>query len=269
MQNIPRDAKDFKECIIADPGYTFIKADLAQAEFRCWAHLSEDQDMIQDIEEGLDIHSRTAAESFGVPLKKFLEDLKSSDKEIAGAAKELRNKAKALVFGPMYGRGSKALAEELGISVAEAEGTLEVFFGRYPKAARWLKKQVDLAKAFGAVRSWLGRVRRLPDIQSDNFGSRSEAERQAMNSPVQSLASDLNNFYMVNILKRAKEAGIDCYACNTVHDANFLQCEETRVSELTAIMKNVVETSVPDFLVPMKLDFEIGPNWGAMKEIEV
>ena len=253
MQNIPRDAYDFKECFLADPGYTFVKADLAQAEFRCWAHYANDTDMISDIESGLDIHRYTASEIFGV-----------TEDEVT---KDQRTAAKNCVFGLMYGRGQKAISIQYGIAVEEAKAIRELFFSRYPKAANWLSRQKAYVREFKHVKTWMGRIRRLPDIDSENPGIQAEAERQATNSPIQGLASNMNDYYMVNTLKRARKQKIKCYPAVTQHDAQIYQVWEPHVDRMVKTMLYVVKNSFPDFRCKMVLDFEIGSTLGTLKEV--
>lgn len=253
FQNIPRDAKDFKKCFLADPGMTIVKADLAQAEFRCWAHYSADEDMIRDIESGLDIHRKTASEVFGV-----------TEDEVT---KDQRTAAKAGVFGLMYGRGTKAIAAQYGMSEKAAEEVRTLFFQKYPAAALWLDKQVQYAREYGYVKSWMGRIRRLPEINSEEHMIKAEAERQAKNSPIQALASDMNNHFMVTNIKRAKKEGIKCYPMATVHDANFIQVVDSQVEKLAHLMIDVVATAFPKFKCKMALDFEIGKTLGTLEEV--
>jgi len=254
FQNIPRDAKDYKSCLLADPGYIIIKADLAQAEFRCWAHYSNDTDMIRDIEAGLDIHRRTAAEIFN----KAEEDV----------TPEERTFAKNCVFGYMYGRGAKAVAAQYGISVEYAQEVKKNFFARYPRAAMWLKKQVAHARAHGYVTTWMGRIRRLPEIHSQDNMVVAEAERQAKNSPIQGLASDMNNHYGVTNMRLAKKHVLDVKPMATVHDANFIQVKVAQLSEMVSIMDRVVKKAFPDFRCEMKLDVEVGFDLGNMQGID-
>jgi len=253
FQNIPRDAKEFKKCFIADPGMRIVKADLAQAEFRCWAHYSNDAQMIQDIESGMDIHRKTAAEVFGI-----LE---------ADVTKDQRTAAKGCVFGLMYGRGTNAIAKQFNISVDDANEVRNLFFKNYPMAALWLDKQVAHAQENHYVKTWMGRIRRLPEIISDDHMVKSEAERQAKNSPIQGLASDMNNHFMVMNLKLAKKEGISCYPLGTIHDANLIQVPKTDAKKLIKVMKTVVNTAFPNFRCKMVLDFEIGKTLGTLKEI--
>jgi DNA polymerase I len=253
FQNIPRDAKEFKKCFVADPGMVIVKADLAQAEFRCWAHYSNDKRMIADIESGMDIHRKIASKVFGVP-----ED---------EVTKDQRTAAKNCVFGLMYGRGSKAIAAQYGISVEDAEEVRNIFFKDYPMAALWLDKQVAHAEEKHYVKTWMGRIRRLPEIASDDHMIKAEAERQAKNSPIQGLASDMNNHFMVMNLKLAKKKGIKCYPLGTIHDANLIQVKEEDADKLIKVMKIVVNKAFPDFNCKMVLDFEVGKTLGTLKEI--
>jgi len=253
FQNIPRDAKDYKSCLIADPGYTIVKADLAQAEFRCWAHYSNDTGMLGDIAAGLDIHKRTASELYGIPESEVTPDQ--------------RTFAKNCVFGLMYGRGPYAIAAQYGISVEEAIAVRKLFFGRYPRAATWLKLQVAHAQEYAYVQTWMGRIRRLPEIHSLDPKVAAEAGRQAKNSPIQGLASDMNNYYMVHNVKMAKKQKLDFFPMATVHDANFLQVRTDQVSDLVGIMKHVVKTAFPEFRCAMKLDFEIGLDLGNLEKL--
>lgn len=172
------------------------------------------------------------------------------------------------VFGVMYGRGPNAIAQQYKISKNQAEQLRETFFANYPIAAEWLKEVIRDAKSTGQVQSWFGRVRRLPNIHSDDNNVATEAERQAMNSPIQSQATDMNNGYMVRTLKRARKAGIKCFPCGSVHDANFIQVRDDQLEDLICIMKEVVEETYPDFRCKMKLDFEIGKTLGELEEID-
>jgi DNA polymerase-1 len=253
FQNIPRDAKEFKKCFIVDPGMIIVKADLAQAEFRCWAHYSNDKKMIADIESGMDIHRKMASKVFGVP-----ED---------EVTKDQRTAAKNCVFGLMYGRGSKAIAAQYGISVEDADEVRTLFFKDYPMAALWLDKQVAHAEEKQFVKTWMGRIRRLPEIASDDHMIKAEAERQAKNSPIQGLASDMNNHFMVMNMKLAKEQNIRCYPFGTIHDANLIQVAEADAKKLIKVMQTVVNKAFPDFKCKMVLDFEVGKTLGTLKEV--
>jgi len=171
------------------------------------------------------------------------------------------------VFGLMYGRGSAAVAAQYDISVETADEIKQLFFARYPKASQWLERQKVKVAATGYVRSALGRLRRLPEIDSENPGVAAEAQRQAMNSPIQAQASDMNNHYMVTTILRAREEGIECWPVSPVHDANFIEVREDQKDRLVEIMKDVTATEFPDFKCEMKLDFEVGKNFGDLEGV--
>lgn len=259
QQTLPRDAIDFKDCFVSDPGFLFVKSDLGQAEFRCWAAYSNDTDMIRDIELsdmklGLDIHIRTASEVFNI-LPENVTD-------------EQRTAAKNCVFGLMYGRGAKAISKQYGISVEEAELVREKFFERYPVASAWIEELQNEALNIGIVRSWFGRVRRVPKVFSNDDNEKLEALRQAVNSPIQAQASDMNNAFMIRVLKAARTYGIKCYPAMTTHDDNTYQVEENKVNEFIQIINNVVATAFPDWKCKMKVAIKIGNRLGSCKKLE-
>lgn len=262
MQNMPRNAKDFKECLIADPGFIFVKADLKQAEFRCWAHYSNDPDMIRDINtkitdshgktKDMDIHRRTAAAVFQI-----------SEDEVTD---EQRTAAKACVFGLMYGRGSRAVAKQYNLSIEQADNIRKHFFAKYPIAAQWLKDQIAFVREHGYVKTWLGRYRRLPEIYSDDDMIRAKAERDATNAPIQGLASNMNDHFMVRSYKLAARNDIVCHPAVTQHDAQIFLVKENHVKKMVKVMKYVVDTAFPDFRCKMVLDFEVGKTLGTLEK---
>jgi len=264
MQNLPRDNMEFKRCFLADEGYNFVKADLAQVEFRVWAHCSNDQDMLQDIAAGLDIHSLVASEVFGIPIDNLI---KSSPVYKENA--DYRQAAKGGTFGMMYGIGIKTLARNFKITLEQASRIGQVFASRYPMADMWLKRIVQEAHLNGYVSSWLGRIRRLPAISAEDHNAVAYAERQARNSPIQSAASDMNNHFMVCNVAQARAAGIDCYPAMTTHDENVMQAREGHEINLMHVMKHVVETEFPDFKCKMELEFKVGKTLGDAKEVVI
>jgi DNA polymerase-1 len=137
----------------------------------------------------------------------------------------------------------------------------------YPVATEWLEEQVRNVKNRGYIKTWFGRVRRLPEIDSDDQGVRAEAERQAKNSPIQGQASDMNNAYLVRTVRRAKKEGIRCFPATTTHDENAFQVREEDVNKLRTMMEDVVATAFPDFRCRMELEFGVGKTLGTTKEL--
>lgn len=253
LQNLPRDAMDLKDCFIADPGYTFVEADLGQAEFRCWAHYSEDPDMLAAIHSGMDIHTVAAMHVFNLPAEKI--------------TKEMRTAAKNAVFGLMFGRGAKSIAKQYGITIEQAEGVQEWFFDQFPVAAEWIERRPKIAESKGYVKTWFGRKRRLPNIRSDTKEVRGEAERQAKNSPIQGQSADMTKAYMVATLKRARKAEINCFPSGEIHDAGIFQVKEGQEMDFIKIYTNVVATLYPDFKCKMILESEVGKTLGTLEEV--
>jgi DNA polymerase-1 len=166
LNNIPRRKAEIKYQFIADQGDWLVEADLSQIEFRIWASYSNDEQMVKDINAGLDIHKITAAMGKGliIPMGEITyEQFKEWTKDVT---KEERNIAKTVVFGMMYGRGAKSIADSLGITLNEARQIVNLFFGRYPTAQKWLAKTTNLAKQTGVVTNLYGRKRRLPILVS-------------------------------------------------------------------------------------------------------
>lgn len=255
MQNLPRDAMDLKACMIADDGYVFVEADLAQAEFRCWAHYSEDPDMLNAIHSGLDIHTVAAMHVFDLPAEKI--------------TKEMRTAAKNCVFGLMFSRGAKSIAKQFGITIEQAEGVHEWFFDQFPVAAEWIERRPKVAAAKGFVKTWFGRKRRLPNINSDTQEVRAEADRQAKNSPIQAQSADMTKAYIRETLKRARKEGIDCFPSGEIHDAGIFQVKEGRELDFIKIYNEVVATLYPDFKCKMILESEVGKTLGTLKEVKL
>lgn len=252
LQNIPRDST-IRGIFIAKPGHTLIEADYGQAEFRFWALYSQDPQMIADISSGKDIHKMTAASAFGVSIE--------------SVTKKQRQDAKAIVFGLMYGRGTWSVAQQLGMSEDDAEKVVQIFFSRYPKAKRWLKDTVSFARSNGYVKNHFGRLRRLPGINSADEMVRSEAERQAKNSPIQSGASDMTMIAGIRIKKKFESLKLAGQLVLTVHDSVIYEVPDAEVSESVKIIKEEIERPIEGINVPMQAEIKIGHRWGALDEI--
>jgi uracil-DNA glycosylase family 4 len=257
LQNIPRDDKRIKRLFVARPGWALIEADLGQAEFRIWAQYSKDEKMITDIKaatdgSGPDVHKLTASEVMHIPLEEV--------------TKKQRQQAKNTVFGLMYGRGAKSLAEEHGMSVYEAEKIIKHFFSKYPRAEKWLHDVVATVKAYQQVRNLFGRIRRLPTIQSPDEWIRAEAERQAKNSPIQSAASDMTCNAANRIKLRFVEEQLSGIFCLQVHDSLTYEVPLNELEKSLNIIKEEMERPVRDMIVPIVAEFKVGDRLGLSPE---
>jgi len=253
LQNIPRDST-IRGIFIAKKGHTLIEADYGQAEFRFWAQYSQDPQMIADISSGKDIHKMTASSAFGVPLEQV--------------TKKQRQDAKAIVFGLMYGRSTWSVAQQLGISEDEAEKVVQIFFNRYPKAKRWLKDTVNFARTNGYVKNHFGRLRRLPGINSNDEMVRSEAERQAKNSPIQSGASDMCMIAGARIKREFEKRGMKGQLVLTVHDSVIYEVPDEEITESLKIIKEGIERPIEGINVAMAAEIKKGQRWGALTEVK-
>lgn len=253
LQNIPRDST-IRGIFIAKPGHTLIEADYGQAEFRFWALYSQDPQMITDITSGKDIHKMTASSAFGIPLDQV--------------TKKQRQDAKAIVFGLMYGRGTWSVAQQLGMSEEDAEKVVHIFFSRYPKAKRWLKDTVTFARSNGYVKNHFGRLRRLPGINSSDEIVKSEAERQAKNSPIQSGASDMTMIAAIRIKKRLESLGMKGQLVLTVHDSVIYEVPDAEVQKSVELIREEIERPIEGINVPMSAELKVGHRWGALEEVK-
>lgn len=258
LQNIPRDSV-IRGIFVAKPGHTLIEADYGQAEFRFWAQYSQDPRMIADIiasagDPNKDIHKMTASSAFGIP--------------VSLVTKKQRQDAKAIVFGLMYGRGTWSVAQQLGMSEEEAERVVQIFFGKYPVAKRWLKETVNTARRQGYVMNHFGRIRRLPGINSSDEVVRSEAERQAKNSPIQSGASDMTCIASMRIKRELEKRKLAGQLVLTVHDSVIYEVPDNEVDQSLKIIKEEIERPIEGINVPMVAEVKKGRRWGALEEVK-
>jgi DNA polymerase I-like protein with 3'-5' exonuclease and polymerase domains len=247
LQNIPRANKDIKRAFITHPGWSLIQADYSQAEFRFWAQLSQDADMISDITAGMDIHKVTASEFWGIPVDQVTKDQRTA--------------AKFVVFGLMYGRGAESVAKQVKIRKDEAEAIIKNFFAKYPTAARWLQITRNFATAHGFVFNHFGRIRRLPHINSSDREKVAEAERQAVNAPIQGSAADMTGVALIRIWKQLRNQNLKARLILTVHDSIVLECPNGELLQTVNICHKCMTSPIEGVNVPMEIEIEVGKNW--------
>lgn len=264
LQQVPRDA--FVRGIFgAAPGWAFIECDYSQVELRVAAFLANETTMKHLYNTGKDIHMTMAMRMTGKP-----EHLVTKDE---------RKKAKAVNFGFLYGMGwlkfISTAWENYGVIVTEEEAKAfrKAFFDEFPLLQRWHNHQRMMAHKFGRVESPIGRVRHLPDINSTDHKVVAEAERQAINSPVQSFASDMAVMALVLIDKELKRRGLKARSVGTVHDAINFECPEEELEEVVPLIKHYME-NVPleqwfgvHLDIPIIGDVKIGRRWGGADEV--
>ena len=254
LQNIPVRTEEGRAVrALFEPGEGYdalLSADYSQIELRILAHMSGDETLIDAFRSGQDVHARTAAEVFGVPLD-----------AVTG---EQRRRAKAVNFGIVYGLSDFGLARDLGIGRKEAAGYIERYFERYHGVRAFLDKIVADAHANGYVTTLYGRRRDLPALNSRNFMQRSFAERMAMNTPIQGTAADLIKIAMIRAYDALCAANVQSRILLQVHDELVLEVAEAEVEAVTEILRTAM-SGAAELLVPLAVDVHIGKNWAEAK----
>lgn len=254
LQNIPvrtEEGRMIRALFEPGEGYDYLlSADYSQIELRLLAHMSGDENFIDAFKRGQDIHARTAAEVFGIPLEEVTP--------------ELRRHAKAVNFGIVYGISDFGLARNLHISRKEAGDYISRYFERYPGVRAFMDKVVAEAHETGYVTTMFGRRRELPAIKSRNFNQRMLAERMAMNTPIQGTAADVIKLAMIAAYHRLKEAGVKSRILLQVHDELVLEVVESELDVVQAILRESME-HVVELSVPLSIDIHWGRNWAEAK----
>ena len=254
LQNIPTRTelgKKIREIFIPGEGYDYLlSCDYSQVELRVLAHIAQDKLLLESFLHGQDVHARTAAEVFGVPLD-----------EVTGT---MRTRAKAVNFGIVYGISDFGLAKQLDISRKEAGKYIDSYFERYTGVKKYMEDMVAQARKDGYVQTLFGRRRYLPDINSRNFNLRGFAERTAINTPIQGTAADIIKIAMVNVQKVLEEGKYKSRILLQVHDELLLEVTEAEREEVGALVKQTMESAVK-LSVPLIADVNYGKNWADAK----
>ena len=254
LQNIPirtELGREIRAAFVARPGWTLLAADYSQIELRILAHISRDPFLVEAFRNSEDIHTRTAAEVFGVPPL------------MVGA--EERRRAKAVNFGIVYGLSPFGLAKQLDIPQADARTYIDAYFERYAGVKKFMAKAVAEARRNGHTRTLLGRLRPIHDLDSRNPNVRGFAERTAINSPIQGSAADLIKLAMIRIDAKLREQGSAAVMLLQVHDELLFEVPEAEVAPLAEMVKDEMQ-QVYALDVPLVADVKVGPNWRDMKK---
>jgi DNA polymerase-1 len=248
LQNIPvktPEGKRIREAFIPEEGFVILSADYSQIELRLLAHFSEDKSLVDAFLTGSDIHTRTAAEIFGVS-----EDLVSP---------EMRRLAKTINFGIIYGISPFGLARQLGTSNSIAKSYINEYFKRYRKVKSYIEKSLKEAEKKGYAETLLGRRRPIPELKSKDRTTRSFGERTAINTPIQGSAADIIKIAMIRIHERLK-AGFKSRMILQVHDELLFEIHENELDELNRIIREEMEGAWK-LRVPLRVDIGVGKNW--------
>jgi DNA polymerase-1 len=249
LQNIPvRDARgrEIRKAFVAEEGHVFLSADYSQIELRLMAHLSKDKSMTDDFLSGNDIHAATASKIFGVELK--------------DVTREMRSRAKTANFGIIYGISSFGLSERLTIGRKEAKDLIDGYFSSYPGVKVYMDESIKKARDQGYVTTMFGRKRYLPDILSRNQVVRGNAERNAINAPIQGSAADIIKIAMIRIHERLMSEKYLSKMILQVHDELIFETENSELGKLKEMV--IYEMSNAAKLdVPLVVDWGTGKNW--------
>jgi DNA polymerase-1 len=238
----------------ASEGCVFVQADYSQIELRIAAMMANERNMLGMFHRGEDIHTNVACRLTG----------KTPDQ----ITKEERKKGKSISFGYLFGMGATKYVEyardnfDLDVTLEESEALRDRFFSEFPALRPWHDRQRRLAQRYHRVHSPIGRVRHLPDIVSGERSVQGEAERQAINSPVQSFASDLMLVSLIELNRR----GVPIVG--TVHDSILFDLPEDDVEDTLPMIREVMENPPvkrmfgADLTVPIEVDIETGTHWG-------
>ena len=249
LQNIPirtPEGRRIREAFVAEAGHLLLSADYSQIELRVLAHLSRDQTLIDTFRRGEDVHDRTAREVFG-PFSPVPAD-------------EQRRRSKMVNYALLYGKTAFTLAKDIGVSKKEAEQFIAAYFARYPQVRSYIEGTIARARETGQVRTLLGRLRRLPDLNSRNFQVRTEAERQAMNTPVQGSAADLIKKAMIDLHRALGERRMKSRLILQIHDELLLEVPEAEAEEARRLVKEIMERALA-LEVPLVVDARLGGSW--------
>jgi len=260
LQNIPIKTdlgKMLRTAFEAKEGYVLISADYSQIDLRCVAHVSGDKKLIEAFHRGDDIHKLTASEVNKVPLSQVNDKMRSA--------------AKALNFGVIYGIGAYGFSQSAGISREEAQKFIDTYMEKFSGVAAYMQKTRKFVKEHSYVENILGRRRYITEINSPNFQIQSQAERMAINMPIQGLAADIVKLAMIktdsNLRMKFESANEKETAAVQmilqVHDEIILEVREDLADEVAKNVKEIME-NVLKLQVPLVVDVTIGDNWGEL-----
>lgn len=248
LQNIPVrtvQGRQIRAAFVPAEGNVFVNADYSQFELRLAAILANDTDLINDFNNDVDIHTKTASEVYGVPLE-----------EVSDAQ---RRNAKVINFGVLYGMSPHGLSVATGMTMAEAKDFIDQYFKLRQKIRSYIDLTLNKAREEGFVETFYGRKRPTPDLKSSNYMVRSAAERAAANMPIQGTEADLMKRAMLEIEKiLTPEEGNQLLQ---IHDSILIETPKEKAEIVGEKLKNVMENIAPELKVKLKADVKIGNSW--------
>jgi len=251
LQNIPirteQGRKVRKAFVPRDKDHILLAADYSQIELRLIAEISKDEAMLEAFQAGHDIHQATAAKVYGKTLEEVTPD-------------ERRN-AKTVNFSIIYGAGATNLSQQLDIKRKEATELIANYFAQYNGLKKYMDETVEFAREHGYVKTLLGRKRKLRDINSRNGLIRSNAERIAINTPIQGSAADMIKVAMINIHKALKDGNFKTKMILQVHDELVFDVYKPELERVKPIIENEMKNAMPNLQVPILVGMDTGEDW--------
>ena len=249
LQNIPVRTDlgaEIRKMFIPKPGYVLVDADYSQIELRVLAHIANDETMQEAFSSGMDIHTVTASQVFGVAPESV-------------TALQRRN-AKAVNSGIVYGISEFSLAEDIGVSRYEAKAYIDSYLANYHGVRTYMKDVVEQARKSGYTQTLYGRKRYIPELSSSNFNIRQSAERIALNTPIQGTAADLIKLAMIRVHSALKEHYPDANLLLQVHDELIIECPEAIAADVADLISKEME-QVTTLSVPLIAEAKYGTSW--------
>ncbi len=248
LQNIPVRSelgRKIRTAFVPRPGNVFVSADYSQFELRLAAVLSGDKELIDDFGSGVDIHTKTASQVYGV----LMEDV----------TKKQRRDAKVINFGVLYGMGPHALAENTGMTFGAAKQFIDQYFALRAPIRKFIDDTLQKADTEGYVETYYGRRRPTPDVKSSNYMVRESAKRAAANLPIQGTEADLMKRAMIRVEESLGDLGQQILQ---IHDSIMVECVEENAEKVSKLLLDIMQNIAPELEIKLAVDVNIGHNWG-------
>jgi len=250
LQNIPirtEQGRKIREAFIAGDGNVLVSADYSQFELRLAAVMAGDKSLIDDFNNNVDVHQKTAAQVYGIPVDQVTKDQ--------------RRAAKVINFGVLYGMSPHGLMAATGMSFMDAKHFIDQYFELRKPIRAFIDDTLRRAREDGYVETYYGRRRPTPDIHSSNFMVRSGAERAAANMPIQGTEADLMKRAMLQVEAQLGEKGEQILQ---IHDSILVECPEENADEVATLLKKTMESIAPELDIALDVEVSVGKNWGEL-----
>jgi DNA polymerase-1 len=249
LQNIPirtELGRQIRRAFVAAPGSVLISADYSQIELRVLAHMAGEDALIEAFRTGEDIHERTGLKLFGADS--------GLDTHM------LRSRSKMVNYAVLYGKTPFTLAKDINVTQEAAQEFIDAYFAGFPRVREFIDRTLEEARSTGVVKTMAGRRRLVPNLTSRNFQMRAQAEREAVNMPIQGTAADILKKAMIDLHAELPRRGLKTKMILTVHDELLFECEQAEAEAAAAVVREKMENAV-SLTVPLTVDVGIAENW--------